>query len=340
MSSVKTTSSLNTTPAVKTITQGARALLIALLVVLAAAPFIFGAAEVQLLTQALSMLSLAMLWNLLAGYANIVVIGQHAFVGIGSYAFYGFAILAGWHFAIAVPATALVTLVFGAGFLAIIYRLRTAYLAVGSWVVAETLMLAASRLNDFGGGSGIALPVRFVKQFGATPAARQMTIYFMVFGVALIIFVGIYLLMRSRTGLALSAIRDSEEGAATAGVNISMARILSFLWVTPFIGIVGVLITLQKLRISHISSFSMLDWTIYVLFIVVIGGLGSLEGPIIGTIVFFILRHFLQDAGVWYLIILGSLAIGIVLVEPKGLWGLMRRYLPNDLIPLRHRSTH
>lgn len=325
------------TPRSTIILNGARGLLILMALFLVAAPVLLGSADVQLLTQALTMLSLAMLWNLLAGYANILVIGQHAFVGIGAYAFYGLAILAGWPLPLAILGAAVVTLVFGVGFLAIIFRLRTAYLAVGSWVVAETVMLAASRLNSFGGGSGVALPVAFVKRFGATPHARQETIYFLILGVAAAILLGIYLIMRSRIGLALSAMRDSEDGAVTAGVNITLARALSFLWVTPFVGLVGVLVTLQTLRISHISSFSMLDWTIYVLFIVTIGGIGSLEGPIIGTFTFFILRQGLQDAGIWYLIILGMLAITVVLVEPKGLWGLIRRYLPDDLIPIRHR---
>jgi branched-chain amino acid transport system permease protein len=70
---------------------------------------------------------------------------------------------------------------------------------------------------------------------------------------------------------------------------------------------------------------------------VIIGGIGSIEGPIIRTIIFFLLRQCLQDAGIWYLIILGTLAITIILIEPKGLWGVVRRYPPEDLIPVRHR---
>ncbi|KQU86364.1 hypothetical protein ASD00_31220 [Ensifer sp. Root31] len=316
------------------------ALRLALVLVLAGltvVPFALGPADIQLMMQALTILSLAMLWNLLAGYSNLVVIGQHALVGVGAYAFFGLVILAKLPIPVAIVGAMLFSLLAGGIILAIIFRLRAAYLAVGSWVVAEVFLLVASRLNSFGGGSGMALPVSFVKRFGASNDIRQMTIYFMVLATAVTILFGIWLIMRSRVGLALLAMRDDEEGAVTAGVNLPAARILSYLVVAPFTGLVGVLVTLQTLRISHLSSFSMLDWTIFVLFIVVIGGIKSLEGPIIGTIVFVVLRQYLQGLGVWYLISLGMLAVVVVLVEPKGLWGLMRRYLSDELLPLRQR---
>ncbi|ATN36920.1 hypothetical protein ACO34A_24410 (plasmid) [Rhizobium sp. ACO-34A] len=303
---------------------------------LCAAPFLFNAAMLVLLTQALSMLTLAMLWNLVAGYGNVGVIGQHAFVGIGAYAFFGFAVLAGWGLAIAIPAAMAITLVFGVAVYGIIFRLRAAYLAVGSWVVAETIMLLASRLEAFGGGSGMAVPAQLLKLLGQKPPERIVTIYIMALAVAIVTFMIIWGLMKSRIGLGLAALRDSEEGAAVAGVNTRLVRAATFILASPLVGLVGILSTLQKGRISHIASFSMLDWTIYVLFIVVIGGLGSLEGPIIGTIIFFLLRELLQDYGAFYLIALGTLAVTISLFAPRGVWGLARQKLGGDIIPLTH----
>jgi branched-chain amino acid transport system permease protein len=306
------------------------------LICLCIAPFIFPPATLVLLTQALTMMSLAMLWNLVAGYGNVMVIGQHAFVGIGAYAFYGFAMLAGWHMAAALPVAMAVTLGFGMVTYAMLYRLRTAYLAVGSWVVAETLMLIASRLPGFGGGSGASLPANLLRTLGARVPERLSTVYLLVLIVTLLSFVLIWGLMRSRIGLGLAALRDSEEGAAVAGVNTRLLRAACFILAAPVVGLVGVLVTLQKGRISPVASFSMLDWTIYILFIVVIGGLGSLEGPIIGTLVFFLLRELLQDYGTLYLITLGAISIIVVLFAPKGLWGLARSKLGRDLIPLSH----
>jgi branched-chain amino acid transport system permease protein len=313
-----------------------RVLLIVGGICLVAAPLLFGPAMIVVLSQALTMLTLAMLWNFVAGYGNVVVIGQHAFVGIGAYAFYGAAMLLGWPVPVAVLAAMAATLVCGAIVYAMLYRLRTAYLAVGSWVVAETIMLSASRLEAFGGGSGASLPAAFLRFFGNRPADRILMIYILVLAVALVTLALIWWLMRSRLGLALSALRGSEEGAAVAGVDTRLVRAATFVMAAPIIGLVGVLVTLQKGRISHIASFSMLDWTIYVLFIVIIGGLGSLEGPIIGTIIFFLLRELLQDYGSLYLITLGAIAVAVILFAPQGAWGLVRKTIGQDLIPLTH----
>ena len=99
--------------------------------------------------------------------------------------------------------------------------------------------------------------------------------------------------------------RDNEEAAGSAGVNLVRTRILCFLWTAPFLGLAGVMTALEKLRVAPSASFSITDWTIDIIFIVVIGGIGSLEGPIIGAIVFFVLRQWLADFGAWYLILLG-----------------------------------
>ena len=69
----------------------------------------------------------------------------------------------------------------------------------------------------------------------------------------------------------------------------------------------------------------------------VIGGIGSFEGPIIGTIVYFVLRQYLGELGTWNLILLGTFSIAIILVEKRGLWGLCRRFLADDLVPTAHK---
>lgn len=313
-----------------------RALLGAGTIVLVFAPWIFPLSTLPVLTQFLSLLVIAIMWNLLAGYADIVSVGQHAFVGIGCYAFYGFAALAGVDPYVSLLLGAAVALVFSLPVMALIFRLRAAYLAVGSWVVAETLMLIAGKLPAFGGGSGISLPVSVVKSFGAHPAVRYTTIYFLAFALAVAAFAATFMLIRSRIGIGLTAMRDDEEGAGAVGVDLVRLRVLCFFWTAPFLGLAGGIITLQKLRVAPTASFSIIDWTVYVIFIVVIGGIGSFEGPIIGTIVFFAIREYLANIGVWHFIILGVLSIAIVIVEPRGLWGLLRRFMPGDIIPVRH----
>lgn len=313
-----------------------RAILLAGAALLVAGPWLFDLPHLQVATEFLSMLVLAFMWNLLAGYADIVTVGQHAFVGIGAYAFYGFAVLAQIDPYGAVLLAGATALAFAVPAMIVIFRLRAAYLAVGSWVVAEALMLGAGKLSAFGGGSGVSLPVSVVKSFGARPADRYTTIYWLALALAAVAMVATYLLMRSSVGLGLTAMRDNEEGAGGVGVNLRRTRILCFLWAAPFLGLAGAIITLQKLRIAPPASFSITDWTVYIIFIVVIGGIGSFEGPIIGTVVFFVLREYLAEIGVWHFILLGVISIAVILVEPRGLWGMLRRLIPDDLIPVSH----
>ncbi len=97
-------------------------------------------------------------------------------------------------------------------------------------------------------------------------------------------------------------------------------------------GVTGALIYLNLLRISPDAGFS-INWTAYTIFIVVIGGLGSLEGPLIGTALFFLVREYLSDYGAWYMILLGTLAVGVMLAYPQGLWGMRRRAMGPALLP-------
>ena len=313
--------------------------LLAAVAVLAAAPLLFADRQVAVLTEFCSMLVLAIMWNLLAGYADIVTVGQHGFVGVGAYAFYGIAVLAGINPYLSLPLAGMTALIVAVPAMMLVFRLRLAYLSIGTWVIAEVLMLSAGKVEAFGGGSGVSLPVAILREFGASRGARITTIYWLAFGLAMAALGATYLLLRSRIGLGLTAMRDNEESAASVGVNVTRARILCFLGSAPLLGMTGALITLQKLRIAPHASFSMADWTVFVIFNVVIGGIGTIEGPILGTAIFFILRSYLADFGTWHLMLLGALSIVIILVDRRGVWGLVRRFvLPADLIPTGHRQ--
>jgi branched-chain amino acid transport system permease protein len=218
-------------------------------------------------------------------------------------------------------------------------RLRLAYLAVGTWVLAELLSLIAGKLAGFGRGAGVSLPISVVRAFGGSVAQRVITLYVVSFVLAIAALTATWLLLRSRVGLGLTAMRESGEGAKSAGVDVPRMRVIYFLWTAPFLGLAGALVTLQKVRVAPSASFSITDWIMFIIFVVVIGGIGSLEGPIIGTALFLLLREHLADFGAWYLILLGAVSIAIILIEPRGLWGAWRRALPIDVIPVSHRSS-
>src|SRR5262249_3693452 len=144
----------------------------------------------------------------------------------------------------------------------------------------------------------------------------------------------VYLVLRSRHGLALAAIRDSEPAADSVGVDSFRTKLMVYVTTAVGTGMVGALIYLQKARISPDAAFSVLDWTAYVIFIVVIGGIGTIEGPIIGVLVFYLLQTNLAHFGSWYLILLGFLAIVVMLFAPKGIWGYLSTRYQTVAFPL------
>jgi branched-chain amino acid transport system permease protein len=148
--------------------------------------------------------------------------------------------------------------------------------------------------------------------------------------------VAIYAVLRSRYGLGLMAIRDSEHGADTLGVDVFRIKLGVYVGVAFGTGMTGALIYLNLLRISPDAGFS-INWTAYTIFIVVIGGLGSLEGPLVGTALFFLVREYLADYGAWYMILLGTLAVGVMLAYPQGLWGMVADRWDLRFFPVQRR---
>jgi branched-chain amino acid transport system permease protein len=150
---------------------------------------------------------------------------------------------------------------------------------------------------------------------------------------------GIYALLRSRRGLALAAVRDNPEAAQSVGVDAARIRWIVYLVAAFGTGVTGAVIYLQTARISPDAAFSVTDWTAYVIFIVVIGGIGTIEGPILGILVLFLLQNSLADYGSWYLMALGLIGIAVMLFAPRGLWGLISDRTGLHLFPIRRRLT-
>jgi branched-chain amino acid transport system permease protein len=150
-----------------------------------------------------------------------------------------------------------------------------------------------------------------------------------------LVLAGIVALLRSRHGLALTAVRDNEVAAQSNGIDVWRLKFAVYVATALGTGMVGALIFLMKLRISPDTAFSVNDWTAFVIFIVVIGGIGRIEGPIIGTVIFFVMRQTLSDLGSLYLLMLGAVAIGVMLWAPKGLWGLLAERFGWQALPLQ-----
>jgi branched-chain amino acid transport system permease protein len=188
-----------------------------------------------------------------------------------------------------------------------------------------------TNISQLGGGSGLTLR--------AASAVDRTTRLYLTYELALVVGVGAvavtYLLLR-RLGLALTAIRDSEQSAQSLGVPVFRTKLAVYLVAAFGCSLAGAVIYLNLLRVQPEAAFSV-NWTAFMIFIVVIGGVGTIEGPIIGTIVFFVLQETLSGYGAWYLVLLGAVAVVVTLVARRGLWGLVADRTGWSLFPVQRR---
>jgi branched-chain amino acid transport system permease protein len=281
----------------------------------------------------MTLLALAQIWNLLAGYAGLVSIGQQAWIGVGGYALVVVADDLGLGIVAGVVIAGLVAAVLALPAAALLFRLRGGYFSIGTWVIAEVFRLLVSSSTEWlRGGSGRTLAA--ASALG--PGLRIQLTY----GLALLAGLGatalVYGLIRSRPGLALTAIRDNEVAAASLGVGTQRLKLLVYVLCAGATGMIGAVISLNTLRVTPDAAFSV-QWTAFMIFIVVIGGIGTIEGPIIGALIFFLLREQLSSFGSWSLILLGAVAVAMMLFAPEGLWGLIQRRFPREIFPVRRR---
>ena len=300
-------------------------------VVLGVFPFYVKSGVLVIMIQGLIVLALASMWNLLAGYAGLVSVGQQAFFGLGAY----FLLIPAMHGLS--PFAALPIAAIGGGVAAfplwwLVSRLRTGYFAIATWVMAASILQLVERVQSIGGGSGMALP----GLVGYDPAVLTADTYWAALAVAVLAVAGVYFLLRSRLGLVLTAIRDDERAARSSGARVGVARMLVFVVAAVGCGAAGGIEAIDQLQVVPTGGggvFSV-QWTAIMAFAVIIGGLGTIEGPILGTIVYMVLQQTLQSHNAWYLIILGLVAIGIALFARRGLWGLLDEKFNIRLFPV------
>jgi len=321
---------------------------VGLVVLLVALPAFAGRDLLNDLIFVLTMLALAQYWNLLAGYAGLVSVGQQAFVGLGGYLLFALTLHAGLDPLVAILLAGLLAGALALPTALVVFRLRGAYFAIGTWVMAEVYRLVFAQFKQLGGGTGTSLPPFVTNEVAGIPwvkalfdvrtsAARDIITYWTALALAVATILLVYLILRSRHGLALAAIRDSEAAAESVGVDNSRTKLWVYVVTAAATGMVGALIYLQKARISPDAAFSVLDWTAYVIFIVVIGGIGTIEGPIVGVLVFYVLQTNLAHFGTWYLILLGLFAILVMLFAPKGIWGYLSERFRLVVFPISRR---
>jgi len=285
---------------------------------------------------------LASMWNLIAGYGGLPSVGQQAFVGLGAYGLIVFANGLGWNIFVAIlPATVVATVIaLPIGLLA--FRLRGAYFAIGTWVIAEVarLLIVTNTGDVIRGGSGTSLDVS-----GYDPVARSQTTSLLSVLLLVAALSTIHAVVRSPMGLALQAVRDNEDGARSLGVDVYRTRLLIWIVAAMFTAAAGAINYLQALRVQPDGAFSVAKWTAPIIVMVVIGGLGTIEGPIIGALVWYWLQDYLTGGSGFvsmstetYLVASGGMALLFATRLRGGLWGLAEKRVSNlQLFPVRRQ---
>ena len=307
-------------------------LIISILVVigLASVPFWSTVAVCRTMVTFFTLLALAQMWNLLGGYAGLVSVGQQAYIGLGAYGLWLIGDVLGLSPFVAVFLAGGLAALIALPVAPLMFRLKGGYFAIGTWVVAEVLRLIVSNIDATGGGSG-----KTVISAAKLPITTRIPgTYWLALSVAVGSILLVWFLLRSRNGLALTAIRDNDLAAQSSGVNVFRTKLYVYLLSAFGCGVIGAVVAMNLLRIQPAAAFS-INWTAYAIFIVVIGGFGTIEGPIIGAVIYFALLQTLSQYGTLYMLLLGIIAVIMVTLAPKGIWGWVVKRWDLHLFPVR-----
>jgi len=303
----------------------------AVFVILVAGPSFMTGTALDRLTVLFIYVCLAAMWNALAGYGGMISAGQQAFFGLGGY----LAIrLSEWGVEpyLALVIAALLAGVAALPVSAIVLRLRAGEFAIGMWVVAEVLRLLVNLDPIIQGDTGRSLIA--LSAFDA--AQRRDFTYWMALGSMSVMLAVIFFMLRSRLGSSIQAIRDNEEAAASVGVRVATTKRIIFVTAAVGCALAGGL-WLATFTTFQPRSFFSIQWSAYMIFMVLVGGIGRFEGPILGAIIFFFIELWFGSAGVWYLIVLGLTALVLSLFLPKGIWGYVEDRFHVLLLPVGYR---
>jgi len=275
-------------------------------------------------------IAVAQMWNMMAGYAGLVSVGQQAFVGTAGYAMFVLAQTFGINPFVAVFLSLLVPAILAVPCYMLLHRLDGPYFAIGTWVVAEVFRLTASNLDFVNAGSGMSLGV--MREYSAFERNVAMSLL-----CALLILVtigGSYWFLRSRFGLALIAMRDNPVAAASQGVNVRRLRFMVYVASAVGCGLAGAVYFMAQLRINPPSAFDPM-WSNVAIFIVMVGGIASIEGVLIGGLIYFVAERWFGEYGASYFVVLGVMTVLVALYARSGIWGMASKRWDAPWFPIR-----
>ena len=261
----------------------------------------------------------AMSWDILSGYTGQISFGHSFFIGLGGYTSALLSLATGWSPWLTIPIGVVVAALGGLILAAPALRLRGPYLALITLVIALALQRLVPMLNlSSSGGEGAILcfPKCFISY-------NVTTKYYYSLVLLAVVTVGLLLIARSRLGRAFEAIRDDEEAAAAAGLHVSKYKSLAFL-ISGFVAGLGGAFLVNHMTFASSGLVLSLDVSIEVIIAAVLGGMGTIIGPIGGAYFMVLLREYLRFLGIWRFFIFTLLAILVLFFLPRGLFTELR----------------
>jgi branched-chain amino acid transport system permease protein len=287
---------------------GAVAIVVALTLIVVPLVVDLGNYILTLMVSLLIYVTLSESWNLMGGYAGQVNLGLAAYFGSGALCYmlvYKAGAPAYVAFVVGGLAATVVACVIGPPTL----RLRGAYFGIGTMAVAEVMRLVMTTTFT----QTIYSPASYWATFSLTKC------YYIALAVAIATIVVAYQVVHSRLGLVLQAIRDDEDAANASGVNPAKYKMIVFIISSFLAGVAGGVLSYHRGNINVPSQFAM-DWTIGAIVAVTIGGWGTLTGPVLGSIVFVIIREVLgRTVPTAYLVVTGIIFVLVIMFLPDGL---------------------
>lgn len=264
------------------------------------------------------LLAMSQVWNLLLGYSGLFSLGQPVFIGLSGYTIAVATLYFGLSIWTSLLVAGVISLLFALFMSLFIFRVKGVYFGIITLIFPESMLLLFSNWEYVKYAQGM-----FIKPQHQIPIT---TIYYvaLVIGVCSVILV--CLVFRSRLGLGLMAMRDNEEVANTMGVETFRFKVYCFLISALVTGLAGGIYYIFLVFVQPYEAFS-IGWSVKFIFIVIIGGIGTIEGPILGAFIFVFLSQWLAEYYSVSMILLGAIAIAVILLAPKGIMGTLQERL-------------
>ncbi len=295
-----------------------------LLLALALAPLILDGQPfyIGVLSRAMILSIAALSLNLILGYGNMVSFGHAAYIGIGAYTvgiFAYYEIYDGFiQWPVGLAASAAVALIFGA----ISLRTKGVYFIMITLALTQMIYFLGVSVDEYGADDGLVIDVR--SEFGGLlDLENRITLYYAIFVILLAVIAGMHRLVNSRFGMVIRGARSNEERMRALGYPVDGYKLAAFVIAGTICGLAGLLLG----NYTNFVNPDMMHWTRSgeLIFMVVLGGMGSVFGPVFGAIAFLLLEEFLSDLTVHWQIIFGPFLILVVLFARGGIDSLLGR---------------